>query len=705
MNTFDLLHPTIQKSIYKMGWERFRAIQDEAIQYLVKTPGDLIISAPTASGKTEACFLPIISNIVEDKRHGVKILYISPLKALINDQFTRVEKLCEELKFPIVKWHGDANLQDKKELVKNPDGILLITPESIESLFLNKRNILRDMFKNLQYIVIDEIHSLLETPRGNHLFSLLNRLEDVVGKKIPKIALSATINDFIPVQKWLNFDNPESVKIIRSDERVSDGLVGIIKGYDMKKYNKKLLTDLYETTKCNKNLIFENCKNQIEQYCVNIKGIAKNDGLSNRFHIHHGFLSKEIRETVELKLKKEKDITVFNTSTLELGIDIGDIDKVVFLEAPKSISSTIQRMGRSGRKTGKSRNFQILVEELPIDTRSAYADKFRIQTIQSIAVVELLAREKWCEPLKLRFDYSTIVHQILSLLGGSGGMNANALFTQISIAFKNTIKKERFTEILKALRDNDIIYQTSSGLISLAEKGENLVHSYKFYPAFVSTENFEINFNGMVIGFIDATKHDIAPGDNIVIAGKQWIILSINENAKKIMVKRSNGGEPKFITSELFPIHRKIQQKMKEIYDEKITNFPYLDDTAKLFLKQAINEYNTAKSKVLMICGGTKVQNTLNFLFKYNLEKADLDLLEDFFIGFYHFKGKKFLLDIVKKMDINHGAIFNVLMQKDIKNIRKSNKFDNLLPKELLIEEYINENFDIEGTKEVVTSL
>ena len=149
MEPFYLLNKKIQKVIHEMKWENFRPIQDEAIIHMVNSPSDMIISAPTASGKTEAAFLPIISQIADNGKDSIKILYISPLKALINDQFSRIEALCKHIDFPITKWHGDANQSRKASLIKKPAGILLTTPESMESLFLNKTEQLGNLFKNL----------------------------------------------------------------------------------------------------------------------------------------------------------------------------------------------------------------------------------------------------------------------------------------------------------------------------------------------------------------------------------------------------------------------------------------------------------------------------------------------------------------------------------------------------------------------------
>lgn len=711
MAILDLLHPKIQKVIYKMGWTNFRPIQEESIQFLSNVSNKskekyLIISAPTASGKTEACFLPIVSNIIDHDYKGVKILYISPFKALINDQFIRIEKLCEELRFPIVKWHGDANQTEKIKLIKEPDGILLITPESIEALFVNRYYQLEKLFFNLDYIVIDEVHTLIGESRGNHLFSLINRIESIIGRKVSKIALSATINNTYAVQKFLNYDNPENVKIIKSNEEIASNLKGFVNGFYKKEYNAELLNKLFEEIKCNKNLIFENSKNRLEVCCVRIKDIAKKEKILNRFHIHHGSLSKEIREATEQKLKKEKNISVFCTSTLELGIDIGDIDKVILLSPPYSVASTIQRIGRSGRKENTIKNFRMYVEELPIFEDMQHRLKLRLDTFRGIAIVELFAREKWCESLELDFDYSTIIHQILSSLGGTGGKNISDIYQLIiKEAFRSCINKDTFIKIIKSLKDNDIIYQMSNNLISLSKNGENLVHNFNFYPAFMSDDNFEVEYKGTTIGFLNIENITLNIGDDIVIGGKQWNVLNICNDIKKILVRKSSGGKPIFVSEGIIKIHKKIHEKMKEIYEQDIDNFPYIDEMTKKFIMEGRIEYNEIKDKCLWLFAGTKIQNTVNFIFNSCLRSEDLDFLEDLKIGFYHPHGKNFLIFILKKINFSQDTVKNILLDYEIKDIQKLNKFDYLLSKDLLIDEYIKHNFDVEGTIKLIKSL
>src|SRR4051812_35439985 len=152
VGAMDLLHPGVQKAIWSMGWKEFRPIQSEAIHQVLESSKHLIITAQTAGGKTEAAFLPIISKLAEHPQPSIQALYVGPLKALINDQFERLEKICEALNIPVHRWHGDVSASRKRQVRENPSGILLITPESLESTFINYPNQITRMFKRLRFV-------------------------------------------------------------------------------------------------------------------------------------------------------------------------------------------------------------------------------------------------------------------------------------------------------------------------------------------------------------------------------------------------------------------------------------------------------------------------------------------------------------------------------------------------------------------------
>ena len=192
---FFKLHEAIRKWIYEQKWDELREIQELAVDPILGKERDVILAAPTAAGKTEAAFLPICSVLLTERKPSIEAVYIGPLKALINDQFERLETLCERLQIPVCKWHGDVSTNAKSRLLGSPQGILLITPESLEALFMRRGSAIPSLFKHVSHLVIDELHAFIGAERGAQLQSLLHRLEHAVDRRIPRIGLSATLGN------------------------------------------------------------------------------------------------------------------------------------------------------------------------------------------------------------------------------------------------------------------------------------------------------------------------------------------------------------------------------------------------------------------------------------------------------------------------------------------------------------------------------
>lgn len=712
MDAFALLNKKIQRVIYEMKWESFRPIQNDAIVHMITSPSDLILSAPTASGKTEAAFLPIISQIADKGKNSVKILYVSPLKALINDQFERVEALCRHIDFPITKWHGDASGSKKTALIKNPAGILLITPESIEALFLNKKEYLQALFSSLEYIVIDEVHSFIGNERGTQLKSLISRLEYTLAIQPYKIALSATISNLSDIAKWLNPRNPQSVKIINAEEAAKKDILGIIKCYKASPQNtdsdnntfSPLKQDLFKVITKGKNLIFANSKASLEEYCDAMKQIAKEKNYLPNFYIHHGSLAKNIREECEDLLKTQTNIAVFCSSTLELGIDIGKIERVIFLAPPFSVSSLIQRLGRSGRKKNTNKEFRFFLEEKAITDNSNWNDTFRIELIQCIALVELML-EGFIEPLDTdTFDYSTFVHQILSYLGQTGGATASQIYRCIGEnSFNSYFSKKDFIDILQQLSHDEIIYQLPDKSITLAKAGERIVENYEFYSAFITAQEWKVLCNGKEIGQISGENLIyLKNGGTFLLAGKSWELIEIKSQSQILLVKEAVGKKLIKFNGGTQNIHRAIQQKMQEIYENNFIP-KYLSKNSIPLLQEGFDNYkkytDAPDSNILPVLEGSRIQNTIGLLLEYLGIKT-----ENAGIGFFSEQGKQALPRALKTINFETFD-FNPVLNTVPRTLKYKKKFDHLLSDTMLNKSYTQQCLDINGAKEFIQNL
>lgn len=592
----SLLHPTLQQMLYKMRWTELRPIQVDAIHALFSTEQNLIISANTASGKTEAAFLPILSQIVERDEGGVAAIYVGPLKALINDQFQRLERLCDLAEIPVFKWHGDVGGGAKKKFLKNPSGVLLITPESIESLFINHPEELSKLFHSLLYIVIDEMHSFIGTERGAHLKSLLSRVIPKSGKNVRYVGLSATIGDLEYAKKWLIPRKPESISII-SDPSEQKDIQYLIRGYIPEKRPpdektnpeeaiSPLVNDLvhyfYEQTA----LIFVNSRGLLEYYTDSTKKYLERKGLPDYFRIHHGSLSKSEREDTEDALKSMRPTATFCSSTLEMGIDVGNVSRIGQIGAPWSVNSLAQRLGRSGRKEDEpSVLIMFIIEHDSIS--ESIIERLHPELLRAIAMSELMF-EKWCEPPQIDFyHFSTLIQQILSIIAESGGSTAQDLFDSLvrDGAFQN-VKQDDFIQILRNLGVADLIEQDSKGVLILGLEGEKIVRNFDFYSAFVTPREFSVIHKGGKIGSVQFVP-DLKTRQFLILAGRRWEIKETDFDKGEIFVEPSKGGKvPTWSGGGGADIHPRVRQKMRDLVISN--NIPkYLDKQAKLMITEA----------------------------------------------------------------------------------------------------------------------
>ncbi|MGE8553250.1 MAG: DEAD/DEAH box helicase [Chryseobacterium jejuense] len=565
MTAFNLLSEPIRKYIRDKKWESLRKIQEAAIQKIITTDNNYVLISRTASGKTEAAFLPILSK-VNFKETGVKVLYISPLIALINDQFIRVENLCEYLDVPVTKWHGEAAKGAKDRLLKNPAGIVLITPESLEAMFVNKPYNIKHLFSTLDYIVIDEIHSFLGSDRGTHLQSLLNRLQKVNVKRFSIVGLSATVSDanqYIELKNFLG--DPQDTTIIRDNTPKPINAVFRYFEGSVNALPLPLLKDLYVRTRESKVLIFPNARGRVEEVAVKLKQISERVGGHKNYFSHHSSVDKEVREYVEFFAKNStlENFCISCTSTLELGIDIGNVDEVVQIDATHSIASLIQRVGRSGRREGKASNLFLYA-----------TDKWSL--LQSLACW-LLYQEQYIEPIAINEKpYDVLVHQVLSIVKGTSGISSSKLLEEITgNSVFSKIKKEEIEEIITHLITLDFLEKLGSELI-IGIEGEEVVNNRDFYSLFETQIFFKVSSNGVKIGELPLSPQ-IRKNENIYLSAKIWSIIDIDLKAKKIeVVPAKDGNKPTFFGNPADTAYR-IREKMLEILISK-EGYDFLDE-------------------------------------------------------------------------------------------------------------------------------
>lgn len=629
-SSFELLHESVQKWIWKQGWTSLRDIQENSIPVVLRRDSDMIISAATAGGKTEAAFLPILSHIISESNTGYDVLYVSPLKALINDQYRRLQDMTAETKVAVTPWHGDIDASRKTKSLKNPSGILIITPESLESFLINRSSSVKKAFGNLKYVVIDELHAFIGNERGKQLQSLLSRIELITGNKAPRIAMSATFSNYDKVKTFLRQD--ESMPCIVPNQGDSSHETRIlVKEYLLEKdkdVKMEIAKEVFAKLRGSNNLAFANSRVDAENYAVLLGDMCEEANVPNEFRVHHGSLSKVEREAVELELQKgQTPITALCTSTLELGVDIGKVKSIAQIGVANSVSGLRQRLGRSGRRGEPSilRVFSIENEE-----SSGWLYDLRTNLVQNIAVIELLRQKEYEEPVVNKTHLSTLIQQILSLIASFSGFYPKEGWEILCGrgAFRN-ISPKIFLDLLRCLGERGLISQLNTGQIIIGKEGEKLLRRLDFYTAFVAPVDYDVinEADGKRIGMLQSMPE---AKSQIILAGRRWIVNRVEKQTRKIYVARIKTGGSISFASEMPEIDEIITRKMRDIYMEDDV-YPYLDVASESHLELIKAREHFIKHKLdmrfyagttLFTWAGAKVNRTITLMVKFRLKKS-----------------------------------------------------------------------------------
>ena len=598
MNVFERYAPFIQDYIFRSGWQSLRGVQNAAGDAIFGSDENVLLTASTASGKTEAAFFPILTLLEENPSRTVGVLYIAPLKALINDQFGRLNELCEEAGIAVSRWHGDVAQSGKRRLLRKPSGILQITPESLESLMINKHMEIPSLFEDLRFIVIDEIHSLLRGDRGLQTFCLIERLCALAGCHPRRIGLSATIGDPEAAGRFLaagsergtvipKFDGGKEVwrlsmnhffntppqadegKVITADTPLPEMATDTAP-----KAADPGIGYIFEHTKGRKCLVFTNSREECEAVCQSLRQYCEFNQEPDRFLIHHGNLSASYRESAEEEMKDDDSLmSVCATATLELGIDIGKLERAFQIDAPFTVSGFLQRMGRTGRRGDPSEMWFVMRED-HLEARALLTECIPWFLIQGIALIQLYIEDRFVEPPRMdRLPYSLLYHQTMSTLASCGEMTPGELASRVlPLSCFHRITQEDYRLLLRHLIQTDHISRTENGGLIVGLAGERVVNNYKFYAVFQENIEYSVHAGSEQLGTI------VKPppvGDKIAIAGRVWVVEEVDHKHRTVFCTLVKGTIPAYFGDVAGDIHTRILERMYRVLCEE-THYPYL---------------------------------------------------------------------------------------------------------------------------------
>ncbi|MBP3380729.1 MAG: DEAD/DEAH box helicase [Ruminococcus sp.] len=739
MNTFDRYAPFIQDFIYRNNWESLRGVQAAAADVIFNSEDNLLLSASTASGKTEAAFFPILTLFSEDPPRSVGAVYIGPLKALINDQFYRLTELCEEADIPVWHWHGDAAQSHKSRMLKNPSGILQITPESLEAMLLRKNALIPKIFGDLRFVVIDEVHSLMRGDRGGQTLCLIERLSRLAGVNPRRIGLSATIGDLEATGRFLSAGTGRRTAIPRIEQKGVKWRLSMEHFYISQENNPEedeknsvsalpaldVRTDtapknadaglgyIFEHTRGKKCLVFVNSREDCEAVTTTLRSYCEANNEPDRFLIHHGNLSTSYRETAEDIMKDDTiDMTTCTTATLELGIDIGRLERAFQIDAPFTVSSFLQRMGRTGRRDLPPEMWFVIREELP-EPRSMLPETIPWKLLQAIALVQVYLEERWVEPPRLdRLPYSLLYHQTMSTLASCGEMTPGELAKKVlTLNIFHRISLDDLRVLLRHLLEIDHIQRTEEGGIIVGITGERVINSFKFYAVFQENEEYTVRSESQELGTIVSPP---PAGEKIAIAGHVWLVEEVDHKRHLVYCTQIKGKVPAYFGDCPGDINTRILRRMRQVLTED-RSYAYLMKNAVLRLENARNSARNSGAGVSpLICLGGNMWLLLPWLGTYAFfamerflklrcgERLGIKGLDSARPYYINFKMKASPEEFFAVLEEEAAKEFDPLALVYPGEVPVFEKYDQYLPEELIRKGFAYGVLDIAGMKERV---
>ncbi|MBQ8170990.1 MAG: DEAD/DEAH box helicase [Oscillospiraceae bacterium] len=719
MSIFHRLAPFIQDYIYRNRWEELREIQVKAAEAVFDTDENLLLSSGTASGKTEAAFLPVLTHLWENPSKSVGVLYLSPLKALINDQFERLEGLLEEAEIPVTKWHGDASQAAKKRLMKHPSGVIQTTPESLESMLMHNSSGAYRLFCDLRFVIIDEVHYFMDNDRGTQLLSLLERLSRLIGFHPRRIGLSATLGDCTNAEKWLCMGTGRGcvTPIVREKGRslrLSVRFFPIkqkIPNSDSKVLLENYYNYLYESTTGRRCILFANSKGEVEENIAHLRRISEEKKGGDCYLVHHANISPALREFAEQRMKSsELPVCTGATVTLELGIDLGHLERIVQTGCPLTVSGLVQRLGRTGRRGGTAEMRFAFRWDMSLPPQEFYKE-INWDFVMCIAMILLYTRERWIEPMHLpKLPYSLLYHQTMSYMASCGSVQPRELAKYIlTLSPFSHVSKDDYLKLLRHMIENGQLERGEDGALLIGSKGEAAVSNYEFLAVFSVPDEYSVRCNAEEIGTVQSPFPE---GAQFALAGQAWEVTELDKKERRIYVKHIPG-----ISANMWQdtgneyVHTKVMKQIRDVLrsDEE---YAFLDETAKTRLSEIRKACRNGG--ISAIGSVVPITETLYAVFPFIGTRATAALV--FALRERGFDAQVWLsryipvcIEVRTDMGIEelHATLEEIARHGADKygftipdNCEISGKYNDFIPRELLRKQYVEDYLDTEDMRE-----
>jgi len=549
--------------------------------------------------------------------------------SLLNDQFQRIEQLCDSLDIGITAWHGEANRSAKARLLKAPNGIVIITPESVEAMLDRHPEQVNALFADLEWLFVDELHSFLGTARGVQLQSLIRRLAQQCGCRPRCIGMSATIapENYGDCKRF--FCNPEPAAILLDKRRNEPEVQGW--RHDDEAV-EEMIDLIYAHSREENMLIFPNSRRRVEMLVNGLKRRAARDGGAVSFFAHHASVEKALRQEAESFAKRPSGrFSICCTSTLELGVDIGAVDAITQVDAPFSVSGLAQRLGRSGRT---ARYDEATGRHLRRASRLYFHSLSDWQFLQGIAAIELVRQGRLDAASPMDFAYDVLAHQILAMVLSRSGMSVSEIYSAVrGMPIWRAITGDAIGLLLDFLLREDYLESVEGEadelIIGLA--GERIVNRRDFYAMFMTEEEYTVLFGVERIGQLPLSP-EITPGARVLLSGQVWQIESIEPSIRRIQVKRAQDGKAPTFGGVGGDVSALLRRTMRDVLIAPPEHL-LADARQAAVIERLQATYRTervfsfladaGKSRALVCFAGTAIERTLYLYLHYVLSDRE----------------------------------------------------------------------------------